>query len=122
VAKRNQNFSVYQGDDERQTIPIVGTDGVTPFTMTGYTTTQVKWQAWDPLVPATIILDYAIGSGLTIVSVDGTDDGVQIDITDTESALLAVGVLRHECWITDATPRTKTAFAGELRVLDSIKA
>lgn len=121
MAKVRQNFTVYQGDDHRETIPVVDQDDA-PFTMTGYTGTQVVWQAWDPLEASTILLNLSIGSGLTIVSVDGTDDGVQLDITAAQSAALVVGTLKHEMWITDATPRTKTAMTGELRILDSIKA
>lgn len=93
-----QNFALYQGQDRIVQISVVDEDG-NPKTMTGATPTfQLFYDPSDDLGDAILVIT---GGDITIISIDGTDDGVQISFGDSDTENLAIGRYYHEVWVTD---------------------
>ena len=132
MSYEGQNFSFHQGDDHRETFPMLDLVGAL-FQMTGFSGTQLIWRAWDPAdvdddnQPTSYVLEYDLTDTLNLSIVDwlagdgSVDDAVQLDIPRAESALPAM-CYHHETVMTDATDRRKTTNTGEMTVLSSFKA
>lgn len=109
MTKQAQNFTVYSGDDHEVTFTITNAAG-NPQSLTG--ATAIKWEVFG--VGAAII-QKSLGSGITLVNVNGTDDGVKVVLVPSDTASLD-GEYEHELEAVDILGKTSTLLVGIMTV------
>lgn len=92
MAAENQNFILYQGEDEQ--VEFYVTDSGAPKNLTG---AMIEWGMWSS---STRLLTKATGNGAALVNGAGINDVVRITITNADSISLPVGAYYHECRVT----------------------
>lgn len=99
----------FQGEDISFIIPVVDTNsGVgSPVTMTGF---SLAWFLYTSAADdhTELLAKTTAGGSITLVAVDGTDDGAKIAIVDSDTIVQATGVETipagtywHELWRVD---------------------
>lgn len=106
---------MWQGEDLAVTVPITNSAG-TAVSLTGATT--VRWSLFAgrnvEVSAATATLAKTLGSGISLVSVNGTNDGVRIAIDTDDTDDLDPGTYYHECRVVDASNDEQVVFIGNL--------
>jgi hypothetical protein len=93
-----QNFSLYQGQDCTVQIPVLDEDDQ-PKPMTSGTPTFHMF--YDPDADLADAVLSITGSAITIISIDDTDDGVQIVFAGSDTAGIAIGDYYFQVWVAD---------------------
>jgi len=110
-----QDFTLYVGQTKEVTIPVVDAAGV-PLNMTGYTK---EWGMWRSAlnVQAEAVMTKADGD-ITLVNVNGTNDGLRFTITAAQAfALLGLqGRYYHEARVKDASGKEGPVTTGTVTV------
>lgn len=104
---------MWQGEDLVITVPITTSAGAA-VSLTG--ATAVKWSLFVGRAPgtATASLNKTLGSGIALVDVDDTDDGVEITIDTDDTDDLKPTTYYHECRVIDASNDEQVVFIGNL--------
>jgi len=92
MAAENQDFTLYQGEDEQVDFYVTDSDG-SPKTLTG---ASIEWGMW---LSGTRLLTKTTGSGASLVNGLGTNDIVRVAIAKADSISLQPGAYYHECRI-----------------------
>ena len=90
MAAENQDFTLYQGEDEQVDFQVTDSDG-SPKNLTG---ASIEWGMW---LSDTRILTKTTGSGVSLVNGLGTNDIARIAIAKADSISLQPGAYYHEC-------------------------
>jgi len=111
MTRLNQDFTMFQGEKKLLQIPITDAAGA-PVTLTGAT---VRWEVYlqrnDPeLVKTTADLTNPI----TLINVDGTNDGIQIPLVPADTTGWLARTYKHECRVTDSSGNPVVVFTGKL--------
>lgn len=107
-----QDFSLKQGEYKQVTIAVVDSSNV-PVNLTGYT---LDWGLWRG---STRLLTKSYGSGITLVNVSGTNDGLRITLAASDTRTLAPGTYYHECRVTNASSQPEVVAAGDVKINES---
>lgn len=118
MTKTQQNFTLYQGQDRTIQIPVVDEDGAAK-TMTGGTPTFYAFD--DPSDALTDAIISIADGDITIISIDGTDDGVQIVFEDADTESVDVGDYFWEGWVADPAGNDNPVATGWLTIKPSPK-
>lgn len=89
MGETGQNFDLWQGEDETIQIPI--TDGELPVNLTGASVT------WVLTSGNTVVLTKTTDAGITLDSLDGTNDMIVISLDKADTTGLGAGYYAHEC-------------------------
>lgn len=111
MAKIKQDFEIFQGSDRTIKIAVVNASNQ-PLNMTGYT--PLTWVVTLANEKVTAL----ITKTPTIISIDGTNDGLQFALVPTDTATLK-GKYYHEARVTDNSGLTEPVTAGTMTVLES---
>lgn len=109
MTEKKQNFTVIQGDTKVLTIAVTDEAGSAKV-LTGSTK---RWKAFDNLGVEKI--SKADGD-ITLVNVDGTDDGLRFTLAPSDTVNLAPGPYPHEAEVVDSGSNVSTVTKGTLRV------
>lgn len=114
-----QNFAFYQG--ETKTLEVLVTDGDNenaPFSLTNVI--EIDWGAWSDINTRILTKKLTLGAPDNIVrfSSAGTDDGLRMNFTVTDTQIL-VGDYYHECRIIDGSGNQDVIFIGTMTIGDS---
>lgn len=112
MTKLAQDITMWQGEDTVITVPVTDSAG-DPVALTG--ATAVRWSLFQRLDSTAAALAKTLGSGITLVNVSGTNDGVRITLTTGDTDDLAAGTYEHhECRVVDASNQEQVIFIGKL--------
>ena len=115
MTKVNQNFECYEGNDVVLRVPITDRNTGEPKILTNAT---IVWKLSDS-AKNSVVLSKSIGDGISIVSINGTDDGLEITITAEDTTSL-LGTHYHECAVTDVAGDTHTVFLGSATIKQAV--
>ena len=88
MAAENQDFTLYQGEDEQVDFYVTDSDG-SPKNLTG---ASIEWGMW---LSGTRLLTKTTGSGASLVNGLGTNDIVRVAIAKADSISLQPGAYYH---------------------------
>ncbi len=115
MTKTAQDFECYQGETKQVTINTDDGNG-DPKTLTGGT---IIWEVFrsreDPRPEAVLKKS---GADITLVDVDGTDDGIRFTIDPADNARLS-GAYEHEARAKDAAGNEAVVAVGTMTVKSS---
>lgn len=115
MTKTDQDLTMWQGEDWVITVPITNSAG-TAVNLTG--ATAVRWLVFagkGAQTSATVAaLTKTLGSGVALVNVNGTNDGVRITIDTDDTDDITPGVYYHECRVVDSASDEQVVFIGNL--------
>jgi len=112
MTKLAQNITMWQGEDTVITVSVTDSAG-DPVSLTG--ATAVRWSVYQKLESSSAALALTLGSGVALVSVNDTNDGVQITVDTDDTDDLAAGTYEHhECRVVDASNQEQVIFIGKL--------
>lgn len=111
MTKLNQNFTLWQGEDVVITAAITNEAG-TAVSLTG--ATAVRWSAFAKKSSTLAALAKTLVSGIALVDVAGTDDGVEITMDSNDTDNLSPGMYYHECRVVDSVGNEQVVFVGDL--------
>jgi len=113
MTRTDQDLTMWQGEDLVMTVAITNSAG-TAVSLTG--ATAVRWSMFAGKSPGsgTASLAKTLGSGIALVDVDGTNDGVQITIDTDDTDDMTPGVYYHECRVVDSASDEQVVFIGNV--------
>lgn len=113
MTKLAQDITMWQGEDLVITVPVTDSAG-TAVSLTG--ATAVRWSLFVGRAPGTAAASLAktLGSGIALVDVDDTDDGIQITIDTDNTHNLSPTTYYHECRVVDSAGDEQVVFIGNL--------
>ena len=112
MTKQAQNITMWQGEDTVITVPVTDSAGAA-VSLTG--ALAVRWSVFQKLASTGAALAKTLDSGIALVDVNDTDDGVQITIGTDDTDDLAAGTYEHhECRVVDAAGQEQVIFIGKL--------
>jgi hypothetical protein len=100
MTKLNQDFTIWQGETISLQVPITDGDG-NPAGLAG---ADVTWKATAGSASLT-------KTG-TVIDINDTNDGVQIDLDTDDTKSLSPNRYRHECRVVDGTGDHNVVFEG----------
>ena len=118
MTKNNQSFEITQGQTLQVTVNVDASGSTTAATLTG--ATLGFWAGSDANIIATDAdLIYA-STDMSLVSVDGTNDGIRFTIQSTDSAGLTAGSYFFEVWAKDTSSNVAPVATGFMNVKPAI--
>jgi hypothetical protein len=108
MTKENQDFSMISGDDHELTYTITDADGAAK-SLTG--ATSLKWSVFALTDLSTSVLAKTTSSGVSLVNIDDTDDGVKVVLTQADTNDLA-GTYKYELEVVDSASKKSTLAKG----------
>jgi hypothetical protein len=119
MTKINQDFTMWQGEDLTLIVPI--TSAGAAVSLTG--ATAVRWFLFSgrsvTVSAPTASLTKTLGSGISLVNVSDTNDGVQITIDTNDTDDLTHGIYYHECRVIDSANDEQVVFVGNMHLKKS---
>ena len=117
MTKLNQDFTMFQGEDKQIRVPVTDSDG-DPVDMGSFTT--VTWLLFtNKAATAATLTKQTGGSGITVISINDTNDGVQILLETDDTHEVAKGTYYHECRGIDGAGNEGVLFEGSLNLKQS---
>lgn len=115
MTKTAQDFTMWQGEDLVITVPVTNSAG-TAVSLTG--ATAVRWLLFsgrNAFTQAdTASVTKTLGSGIGLVNVNDTNDGVQITIDTADTDDLDPTIYYHECRVVDSSSDEQVVFIGNM--------
>lgn len=109
---KDQHITMAQGESKNIQVPI--TKAGAPSNVS--TATEIVWWVFKKKSDDTAVLSKALGSGITIIDIVDTNDGLLIAIAPDDTRTLAPITYCHECRITDDENNEIIAFEGEFEL------
>ena len=113
MTKYNQDFTMHQGDTKQITIAVVDESDVAK-NLTGSTQ---RWRAYDQ-DQTTAVITKADGD-ITLVNVDGTNDGLRFTIAAADTAGL-LGLYAFEAEVVDTSSNVSTVARGTVTIRNQL--
>jgi hypothetical protein len=119
MTKDNQSFSITQGQTLQVTVNVDASGSTTAATLTG--ATLGFWLDTDINIAASSDADLIYpSSDMSLVNVDGTNDGIRFTILDSDSAALSPGSYFFEVWAKDTSSNVAPVATGFANVKPAI--
>lgn len=114
--KENQSLVIWEGQSLQVTVNVDAAGSTTAQALTG--ATLGVWFCSDDGGSATdaALVLRSTDSEVSLVNVDGTNDGIRFTIWDTDSALLTSGPYFYEVWAKDTSSNVAPVAKGILNV------
>jgi hypothetical protein len=112
MTKYRQDFEIHQGDHKQVTFAVVDEAGAAK----ALTSSTQEWRAYQGATVKITVLNAAI----SLVNVDGTDDGVRFTLAPADTSALDPGVYQHELEVTDSGGNVSTVTRGTMTVKDDL--
>jgi hypothetical protein len=120
MTKTDQDLTMWQGEDIVITVPITNAAGAV-VSLTN--ATAVRWLVFpgqnSTSNTSAAVLTKTLGSGIALVNVAGTNDGIRITIDTNDTHNLANGAYYHECRVVDSANDEQVVFIGNLSLKKS---
>lgn len=118
MTKENQSFTLTQGQSLQITVNVDASGSTTAQALTG--ATLGFWAGTDANIVATDANLIYPSTDLSLVNVDGTNDGIRFTIPSTDSSGLAVGAYFFEVWAKDTSSNVAPVATGYMSVKPAI--
>ena len=115
MTKKNQDLEMMQGTAKIVTVPVTNSLTGLPLNMTGAT---INYGVFTSKGAGVAVLEKSVGSGIVLVSEDGTNDAVQITLDAVDTNDLLPGRYYHECRVT-LNGKPEVVFEGRIRLKKS---
>lgn len=116
MTKENQDLSIISGDDHEITFTITDASDAAK-SLTG--ATSLKWSVFALTDLSTAVLAKTTSSGVSLVNVDDTNDGVKVVLTQADTNGLA-GTYRHELEVVDSASKKSTLAKGIISIAQDL--
>lgn len=118
MTKNNQSFELTQGQSLQVTVNVDASGSTSAQSLTGATTGF--WMGSDAnIATSDANLTYP-SSDISLVNVDGTNDGIRFTIQSSDSADLATGSYFFEIWAKDTSSNVAPVSTGRISVKPAI--
>ena len=118
MTKDNQSFSITQGQSLQVTVNVDASGSTTAQTMTG--ATLGFWAGTDANIIASDADLIYPSSDMSLVNVDGTNDGIRFTIQSSDSAAMTTGSYFFEVWAKDTSSNVAPVATGYIDVKPAI--
>lgn len=118
MTTKDQNITMYQGEDKQLNFAITDESGNAK-SLTGAT---AEWVVRISEDSSTNVISKTTSSGMSIIDINSTDDGVRVTLDAVDTRSLTPRSYYHEVRVTDSSGDENVVSAGWLYLLKSTTA